>query len=192
MHDNQIDKLKLELTAGILNNEREAEIYDWLALTVPEYGNKPFNKRFETWINKQAEERFGTKTIENWGMNGEAKTYPQVWFTLTKDPYPLSDVPKFEFSFRYEGKMVGYDYGTKKAVMRDHTESEKLFGIKGITDIVEWCGRVSANRRENVLKMQDNNRNIKKLLAHRDKLKELIDAHNESISYIIRQEVGIK
>lgn len=184
-----MNKCKLLLTAAILNNEKEAEIYDWLKLIVPEYKGV-FNKRFETWINKKASERFGDKTIENWGMNGESKTYPRVNFYMRRDDF--MDTVKYEFSFNYEGKTVGYDYDTKTDVLRDHNENEKLFGIKSAEEIVDWSLRVAANRRENVEKMQDNLRNLPALEQERIELKLKLEAYNNKISYAISDQMRIK
>lgn len=186
-----MEKMKLELTAAILNNEKEAEVYDWLALTVPEYTGQ-FNKRFETWLNKKASERFGTEVYKNWGMNGEDKEYPKISFYLHKSDYQLTDTPKFEFSFNYKGKTVSYDYENKTTVIRDQNENEKLFGIAGTADIVEWAERVAKNRRENVEKMQSNLRELPKLIAEHDKLKADIEKFNDKISYAISDSMRIK
>lgn len=185
----EFERAKLLLTAGILNNEIEIEVYDWLRLTVPEYGTKPFNKRFETWINKQAAERFGTEVYKNWGMNGEDREYPKIRFSLTKDSY----WDKFEFTFYYLGREVGYDYDTREPVLKDRAnEHEKLFGIHGIEDIVKQATDIAVYRREAIEKMQGNMKYLAKLFAQRDRLRDEIKSHNEQISYVISDIARIK
>jgi hypothetical protein len=183
-----MDKLKTQLTAAILNSQKEAEIFGWMALTLPEYGTKPFNKRLETWLNKQAGDRFGTEVYKNWGMNGEDKTYPKVSFYLTKSSY--SD--KYELSVNYKGKQAQYDYDTKTTELRDRNENEKLLGLANIGDIVDSSNRIVTNRTENVVKMQSNIKELAKLTKERDDLKAKISAYNDKISYAISDEMRIK
>lgn len=183
---------KLQLAAAMINHERLSEICDWLVATAPDYGNKPFNKRFETWLNKQAGERFGTEVYKNWGTNGEDKTYPKVTFYLHKSDYQYTDVAKFELSINYRGTTVQYDYETKTSELREHNENEKLYSITSVSDIAEQCAQIAAYRRESVVKMQSNLKQLDKLRAERDKLKAAIDAYNDKISYAISDSMRIK
>lgn len=178
---------KLKLTAGILNLGKEVEIYDWLALVAPDYGTRPFNKRFETWLNKQSIERFGTHTVENWGGAGEHKEFENVRFGFSKKDWGDG----YELNFYYKGQQVRYDYDAKQAFLGDSNEKEGLVSVKDIAEIVEWSKKCSANRAMEREKAQGNLRYIAKLMAQRDSLKEQISAHNDKISYLLSDELRI-
>jgi hypothetical protein len=174
----EYDRAKMLLSAGILNNQKEIEVYEWLRLIVPDYGTKPFNKRFETWLNKQSIERFGTETIHNWGMNGESKSFPKIRFGFTKDTYS----ERYQLTFYYKGKGLGYNYETKTDHLRETNEHETLMGLHNAAEIVEWAMRVKDNRAEY----------LPKLMAQRDRLRSEIADHNDKISYAISDIVRVK
>lgn len=182
---------KLTLTAKILNTNTEIEVYDWLRLIIPEYGDKPFNKRFETWLNKQASDRFGIEVYKNWGMNGEDREYPKINFYFRKATWSMNG-DKYDLSFNYKGKAVQYDYETKQAKISDKSENEQLIGVDSTASIIEWAERIVINRRENVEQMQSNMTQLPKLVAERDKLKAAIEAYNDKISYTISDTMRIK
>lgn len=184
----EIERAKLHLTADILNLNREVDIYKWLALAVPDYSTKPFNKRFETWLNKQSSERFGTETIDNWGMYGESKTYPSVNFSLTRDSYSETS----ELSIRYKGRTLRYNYDDKKNYIGENQETEKLFGLKSASDIVERSTAIVPVRHESIELMQPNLRHLPKLFAQRDALRMAIKDHNDKVSYSIAELVRVK
>ena len=179
---------KLKLTAGIFNLGKEVEIYDWLALIAGDYGTKPFNKRFETWLNKQSAERFGTHVIEAWGMNGEDKEFENVRFGFSKRDW--SD--GYGLDFYYKGQAVRYDYDAKQAVLGDSNEREGLVSLKDIAEIVEWSKKCSSNRAMEREKARGNLKNIAKLAAEHDRLKQQISEYNDKISYIISDELRIR
>lgn len=179
---------KMKLTAGILNLGKEVEICDWLALVAPEYGTKPFNKRFETWLNKQSAARFGTHTIENWGIDGEDKEFENVRFGFHKQSWGDG----YELNYYYKGQAVGYDYDAKAPTMRESNEREGFVAITSVDDIAMWAKRCSQNRTMEREKAQGNLRYIAKLMAQRDRLKQEISEHNDRISYLISDELRIR
>ena len=179
---------QMKLTAGILNLGKEIEIYDWLALIAGDYGSKPFNKRFETWLNKASAERFGTHTLENWGMNGEAKTFENVRFSFRRKDWGDG----YELNFYYKGQQVGYDYDAKKAVMRESNEKDGLVSVGDIAEVIDWSKKCSANRAMEREKAQGNLKYLAKLMAQRDRLKSEISDHNDKISYLISDEMRIR
>jgi len=179
---------KLKLTAGILNLGIEVEIYDWLALIAGDYGTKPFNKRFETWLNKQSAERFGTHTVKEWGFDKAGKEFENVRFGFHKQSWG----DRMELNFYYNGKAVGYDYDAKKTVMRNSNERETFVSVESVDQIIDYAKKSSANRAMEREKAQGNLRAIAKLSAERDRLKQLISDHNDKISYIISDELRIR
>lgn len=187
-----MEKCKAILSAKILDSTKQIEVFEWLAFVAPEYGTKPFNKRFETWLNKKAGERFGTKTLKNWGVHGEDKEFPKVSFYMHKADYQLTYEVKYELSVNYDGKEASYDYDTKTTVIRDRSQNEKLFGLVGVDDLVVWANRIVTNRRESIEKMQGNLKYLPKLMAMRDRLQMEIKDYNDKISYAISDEMRIK
>lgn len=179
---------KLKLTAGILNLGKEVEIYDWLALIAGDYGSKPFNKRFETWLNKQSIERFGTHTVEDWGGAGKHKEFENVRFSFSKKDWGDG----YELNFYYKGQAVGYDYDAKKAVMRDSNEREGLVSVESVDEIVDNAKKCSSNRAMEREKARGNLVVLPELMEQHKKIKELIDSFNRDISYIISDELRIK
>lgn len=179
---------KLKLTAGIFNLGKEVEIYDWLALIAGDYGTKPFNKRFETWLNKQSIERFGTHTVENWGGAGEHKEFENVRFGFYKQSWG----DKYELNFYYKGQAVRYDYDAKAAVLGDSNEKEGLLSVSDIAEIVEWSKKCSSNRAMEREKARGNLVVLPELMEQHKKIKELIESFNDDISYIISDELRIK
>lgn len=177
---------KLKLTAGILNLGTEVEIYDWLALVAPEYGTRPFNKRFETWLNKKSAERFGTHKVERWG--DEIVDYENVRFSFSKQSWG----DKFELNFYYPGKSVGYDYDAKKAVMRDSNEREGLVSVASVDEIVDWSKKCSSNRAMEREKARGNLTVLPELMKQQQKIKDLICAFNDDISYLLSDELRIR
>lgn len=179
---------KLKLTAGIFNLGKEVEIYDWLALIAGDYGTKPFNKRFETWLNKQSAERFGTHIVEDWGGAGKHKEFENVRFGFSKKDWGDG----YELNFYYKGQQVRYDYDAKQAFLGDSNEREGLVSVKDIAEIVDWSKKSSANRAMEREKAQGNLEDIAKLTAERDRLQQQISEHNDRISYLLSDELRIR
>lgn len=188
------EKAKLLLTAAILNNKRQVEIFGWLALVAPDYGTKPFNKRFETWLNKLSSERFGTKTIENWGMNGESKTYPKVTFYLRKEDYQYGDGDdtRFGFNIHYDGKTVRRSFDNKTETIEDSNESEKIFSVTDIAGIVEHSQHIAQFRQHDIDKMEDNMAHLAELEIERAEVNAKLKAYNDKLSYAISDQMRIK
>lgn len=179
---------KLKLTAGILNLGKEVEIYDWLALIAPDYGTRPFNKRFETWLNKQSVERFGTHTVENWGMNHESKEFENVRFSFHKQSWG----DKYELTFYYSGQSTYYDYDTKQVKLRDSNEREALVSVESVEQIKEYAQKCSSNRAMEREKARGNLVVLPELMEQQQKIKDLIRTFNDDISYILSDELRIK
>lgn len=188
MKTDNIDELKCKLSAAILNYQREAEIYDWLALTAPGYTQKQFNKRYETWINKQSIERFGSETIGNWGLHGESKQHPAVNFSLAKSSYS-SD---YELRFSYTGQTAGIDYDNHRYVLRKSTEWETLYTVTSVKDITERAAALATSRRAYILQLQDNLQNISALMIEHGQLRADIKAFNDKLTFAISDDLRIR
>lgn len=183
-----MENSKLKLTAGILNLGKQVEIYDWLALVAPEYGTKPFNKRLETWLNKQSAERFGTHTLEDWGMNHESKEFENVRFSFRRKDWGDG----YELNFYYDGQAIGYNYDAQRAELRKSSEKESLYSVASVEEIADWSKKSSANRAMEREKAQDNLKSLAKLTVQHDKLKAEIAAYNDGISYLLSDELRIR
>ena len=182
-----MQRIELKLQAGIHNAETEATIYEWLAEILPEYGTKPFNKRLETWLNKQSAEKFGEETID-WGYNEETKTFPRVSFYFRKSDW--SD--NFNLSFSYKGEEAGYNYDTRNIEIQARTIREELLGVENNDNLIEQSRRNGEHRRDSIKLMQSNLRDLSQLIGEYDDLKKEISAFNESISYIIADDLRIR
>lgn len=186
-----MEKERAQLTAAIFNNEKEAEIFEWLVLMLPDYGTRPFNKRLETWLNKCAMQRFGTEVYKNWGMNGEDKTFSKVTFYMHKADYP-TDTTRYELSVNYKGKNAQYDYETKKIEIREHSENERLFSVSDASELIERARSIVTNRIENVKKMRDNLAHLEELQRERGSLQSAIKTFNEKLSYAVADTMRVK
>lgn len=181
-----MEKHKITLSAGILNLGKEVEIYDWLALIAPDYGSKPFNKRFETWLNKRSAERFGTHQVERFG--NEKIDYENVRFGFNKQSWG----DKYELNFYYSGKTARYDYDTKTTVMGDSNERECLVSVESIEQIVDYAQKSSSNRAMEREKARGNLTVLPELIALKEKLTDMISSYNDDISYLLSDELRIR
>lgn len=181
-------KLRCDLTAAILNYEQEAGIYEWLALIVPDYGTRPFNKRLETWLNKLSADRFGTHTVENWGGNGASKEFENVRFAFRKSDY--SD--KFELSFYYAGQATWLDYDDHSYKLHGSNEHETLSNITDANDLATRARELGRSRLEYKVKLQDNLANIDALAIEHDQLRADIKAFNDKLTFAISDDLRIR
>lgn len=179
---------KLKLSAGIFNLGEEVKIYDWLARAAGEYGTKPFNKRFETWLNKQSAEHFGTYTVKDWGGAGKHKEFENVRFGFSKKDWGDG----YELNFYYKGQQVLRDYEAKQVFLGDTHEKEGLYTVGDIAEVIDWSKKCSANRAMEREKAQGNLEHIAELTAERDRLRQQISEHNDKISYLLSDELRIK
>jgi hypothetical protein len=181
------DKLKLQLEAEIYNNEQEELISDWLAKVAAKYTGQ-FNKRFETYLNNLSSEAFGTETIENWGMNGESKTYPTVRFTFTKEPYTFNDGTAYNLSFYYKGKAVRQAYDSRVWKLEStNGESYKLFMLHDMEKVIAQAKQITAARRNEYTKLKDNLDRLPELIKESQELHRKAKSFDEQISYAIRE-----
>jgi hypothetical protein len=183
-----MENITLKLNAGIYNLGREIEIYKWLAFTAPAYGSKPFNKRLETWLNKASAERFGTHTLEDWGLNHESKIFENVRFSLRKKDYGDG----YELNFYYEGRALQWDYETRTSTLRKSNEKECLYTVESINEITTWAEKIAINRTAEQVKARGNIRALARLTKQRDALKAKISEHNDAISYIVADDLRVK
>jgi len=178
---------RLILTAAILNSEREIEIYDWLGRISLEYHGQQ-NKRFETWIDKQASERFGTEIYKNWGLNNENKEFPKVRFHYRKNGI----FDKFELTFYYQGKAGQYDYDAKEYKIVSHNEHETLMNIEHTSNIAQQCIDIVGKRRENLIKMKANLQHLEELETQHAKMLKAIETYNDLISWPLSDTLRIR
>ncbi len=188
-----IENAKLHLKAAIFNNEREAEIYAWIAETVPEYGTKQFNKRFETWLNEKSSKKWGTKTIEDWGLNHESKTYPALSFYMSDEQWPDTEGNKrYSLSFNYDGQQVGsegyHSEGTYKVLIQKHQENEKIYKVASAAEIVDQAVNVVEIRQNENAKLRANMKALPALKREHDKLEAALEAYHDKIRYAIRDQ----
>jgi hypothetical protein len=177
---------ELQLQATIHNLEQESAIWRWVALTAPHYGTKPFNKRFETWLNKESMSFFGEETVQRFdGM----QQIPKIRFGFRKSDY--SDY--FEFSFYYPSQTVAQDYDTHTFKLRDGaSEREYITGIHNLDELVGWADKIPANRQMERAKAQGNLRDLAKLEARKEELSKLVTEYNDSISYCLGDAMRLR
>lgn len=190
---NNIEHAKLRLTAAILNNEKEIEIYSWLAATVPEYGTRPFNQRFITWLNKKAGERFGTHNVERYGQTGGVDM-PNVNFYMGRTTY--TDKVQFDFSFTYKGKTADYNYpadgGPKEFVLRDSSKHEKMYGVAGVEELVKQVLGYIESRQNQIMKLNQNLADLPELANELLGLQKAVRKYNDKISYAISDDWSLR
>lgn len=180
------EKLKLQLQAAIYNNKQEENISDWLAEVASGYTGA-FNKRFETYLNKMSSEAFGTETIENWGVNGESKTYPKIKFTFIKETYGLKPEAAYNLSFYYQGKAARQAFDSRVWKLEIVNESYKLFGLRDMEKVITQAKQITAARRNEYTKLKDNLDRLPELILESQELHRKAESFDHQISYAIRE-----
>jgi hypothetical protein len=187
---------QLKLKAQLHNEQTAVELLQWLAETLPKYTGQ-FNKRFETWLNKELSAKYGTWKYQDkhpgevWRYddpNPEFQNYT-AWFR--PNTYSMSKSYELTVNFR-DGQKVDREWDSKIYTLQPTQESVKFYSVQAVNDIVENIANYHTSKLNTIEKLKQNLKNLNSLVTKHNKLAKELDAYNDAISYAISDEFRIK
>lgn len=195
-----IKTLSLKLEAAIYNAEKEAEIYNWLAVTVPTYTGQ-FNKRLETWLNKLSMDKFGNHPIERgWGDNATTKDYPNVNFWMERNDSFQGEM-RFSLSFHYDGREYDrhIDFGPnndeRKQIeqLRKSNQREQIYAFSDLKELTAQVANVGEGRAASAKELRQFTPEVlSNLVAEHDRLTVEVKSFNDRVVWPIGDDLRIK
>lgn len=194
--ENEIKTAQMQLDASIKTLEAEKQVLESLARIVPEYGNKVYNKRFETFVNERLAKEFGTTPIDN-PYKDEPKEYANVRIWLHVEKY--IETKHTRIGYHFPGFDIHTDYDSKQDENNRHRRyigeratSETLYNSDTLDELKASITARIGYIDKSIKTATENRENLTALALKHNELVEAINAHNDGISYIIADSFRIR
>lgn len=187
---------RLKLQAELHNEQKAVELLEWLNETVPKYTGQ-FNKRFETWLNKELSTKYGTWKYqdkhpgESWRYDDPNHEFQNSTAWFRPSSYSMSKAYELTVNFS-DGQQVGRDSDSRVYEIQPHQQSVKFYSVHAVSDITENITNYRTSKLNTIEKLKQNIKNLNSLVVKHNKLAKELDAYNDAISYAISDEFRIK
>lgn len=184
-----MSKLNLELDKAITNHKKQNEVLEVVLQAMEEYGNKAYNKRFTTFVNKKLIDKFGSDEYERYGNDGKYfETIGKAYTYLTREEFIKKHT---KFNFVFESVDIRTNFDDKSHYLGLSREHDILYNSDTLEDLKEALqARISYNAKL-IEKLEDNKNNLEELQAEHKAIKSQAEVFNNKLTYVLSKELRI-
>lgn len=176
---------ELKIEKAIYNHRMEMQVLAICLEAIEEYGDKVYNKRFATFVNKELIKVFGSKFYERYGRDDEE--VGNAYCYLTKEEFVNT-----RFNIVYIGKEIRTDYDNNKLYLGDSNVHEIYYSADTLSDLKDTLNARIEFTDKLIEKIKLNKKNLKALTKEHDKLVEKVDTFNNKLTYVLSDSLRIK
>lgn len=181
------EKMFLDIEKEVSNLKTQKDVLSIIRKAVDDYGNKVYNKRFCTFVNKRLIDKFGSKMYERYGREdeeiGNAYCYLSAEEYIQKHTY---------LHIVFRGVDIRRNYDNDTLYLGEANIHEQLYNTDTFEELATSIDARIAYLDKCIDSIKSNESNLDKLISESKKLHEMVKSYNAKISYVLSDHLRVK